>query len=473
MVHTPGSSQDGTGLNRRTFMKATAAVGAGLVAAPAILSAAGASAKVEASAATGDAAAEKDLGLAVIGCGTQGLILINQIVKMPGVKIRAVCDIWPYSQQYAAARLKAYGQEVATYGDMAEMLAKEKGLDAAFIATPDWCHSDQTVACLKAGLHVYCEEPMAPALKDARAMILAAREAKRLLQVGYQRRSSPRYLMTRDYLATKKACGSILAAAAQWNRTVGAGRGWPKDKAMDADVLKKSGYNTMERFRDWLWYKPFSSGPMSRLGATQVDVLNWFLGGPPRAVMATAVRRGAGAADWPDTYFVLYEWQIDAGDKKRTIPGRYQILQGSSHRGYFEEVTGDEGCLRVSEALPPGQLVREFEAPCPDWERALTPTPKIAFAEMLENASLDADEDEFYVKPPSFQVPEPRDYGLPVKDQPYYRPHMENFFGAIRKGTPLACPGETGYQALASALAAIQSAETQKRVELKAEDFAV
>jgi predicted dehydrogenase len=450
------------GLSRRDFLRATAA-GASLVAAPALF-AAEADPKEK----------PRDLALAVIGCGSQGLILIDQAVKMAGVRFKAVCDIWPYSQNYGAARLKAYGQEVTRYADYQEMLAAEKGLDAVLIASPDWCHAAQAIACVKAGLHVYCEEPMAPALKEARDMVLAARQAKRLLQIGYQRRSNPRYLAAAEYLTAKKACGSILAAAAQWNHQANLNRGWPKEETIPADVLKKHGYESMERLRDWLWYKPFSAGPMSRQGATQLDVLSWLLGGPPRAVLAAAARHGPAGLDWPDTWYAIYEWDLPAADGKRsTVLGRYQILQGSSHRGYFEEVTGDEGTLRLSEAQPHGRLIREYIAPLPDWEKALTRTPFASESEMSDNASLEPLEDEFYVAPPSWLKPEPRDYGLPVKDRPYFEPHLENFFEAIRKGSPLTCPGEIGYQALATALAANDAVASGKRLELKPDDFKV
>ena len=78
------------------------------------------------------------------------------------------------------------------------MLTKEKDLDAVIIATPDRFHAEQTNACLKAGLHVYCETPMAHDLDAARSMVNTARETDKLLQIGHWRRSSPRYVHTFD-----------------------------------------------------------------------------------------------------------------------------------------------------------------------------------------------------------------------------------------------------------------------------------
>jgi predicted dehydrogenase len=460
-------AQGGQGMTRRDLLRATMAAGAGLVAAPTILAATD-------SAPSATAPAEPDLAVALVGCGTQGLVLIDQAVKIPGVRFKAVCDIWPYSQRYATGRLEAYGQKPAVYADFGDLLTGEKGLDAVLIATPDAFHAEHATACLKAGLHVYCEEPMAPTLAEARGMVLASRAAKRVLAVGYQRRSSPRYLAARDYLTARKACGSVLAVQGQWNRLVGAGRGWPKDQALPPETLKKYGYDTMDQLRDWLWYEKFSAGPMVRMGGRQLDVFNWFLGGPPRAVLATAARHATAKTDWPDAYAVLLEYDVPlAGGGRQTILGRYQLLQGSSHLGYYEEVTGDEGCLRVSEAQPPARLIRETGADTPAWEKDLAGSRLTALPEMLTSGSIDPDEDEVYVQPPSYALPPSRDYLLPVKERPLFQPHLENFFDAVRKGSPVACPGEAGYQALATALAVTRSVKSQARVELKAEDYVI
>ena len=98
--------------------------------------------------------------------------------QIPGVRFRALCDIWPYRLQYGANRLKDYRQKVNLYADYREMLDKEKGLDAVVIATPDFVHAEQTKACLAAGVHVYCESMMADSIDAARSMIRAAKQPR-------------------------------------------------------------------------------------------------------------------------------------------------------------------------------------------------------------------------------------------------------------------------------------------------------
>jgi len=137
------------------------------------------------------------LNVALIGAGTQGRNLMMECLKIPGIRFRAVCDIWPFHQTYASAILKRFGHPVSVHEDWQEMLSKENSLDAAIVATPDWMHAEHAIGCLKAGLAVYCEKPMALTVEDGRAMVKASREAGKLLQIGTQRRSDPRYQAAR------------------------------------------------------------------------------------------------------------------------------------------------------------------------------------------------------------------------------------------------------------------------------------
>jgi predicted dehydrogenase len=167
------------GIDRREFIRSTAALGAGLVLTPKSFSRA-AGAKID------------DLNVALLGAGAQGQVLLNACLKIPGLRFKAVCDIWTaYNQKRVSRLLKKYHHEHNTYVDYQEMLAQEKDLDAVLIATPDFWHAEHTVACLKAGLHVYCEKEMSNTLEGARKMAHAAKETGKLLQIGHQRRSNP------------------------------------------------------------------------------------------------------------------------------------------------------------------------------------------------------------------------------------------------------------------------------------------
>ncbi len=183
-----GKLADGTifgATSRRDFLSGMAAIGAGVFLAgaagcgktPSAAAAADAPAAAAGGAppampaATASAAAlggGPDLDIAIIGAGTQGMNLLKDTVKIAGVRFKAVCDIWKYSQTYASGLLGAFKQPVNVYEDYREMLAKEK-LDGVIVATPDWVHAEHTIACLKAGIPVYCEKEMSNTLEGRRA----------------------------------------------------------------------------------------------------------------------------------------------------------------------------------------------------------------------------------------------------------------------------------------------------------------
>src|SRR5208283_1109186 len=125
--------------------------------------------------------------------------------------------------------LKKIGNEVHSYENYEDLLAKEKDLQAVIVATPDFWHAPITNTCLKAGLHVYCEKMMSNTLDGARSMVKTMRETGKLLQIGHQRRSSPRYIFALNKLVRDaEIFGRLTAAHAQWNRAVTDDFGAPK-----------------------------------------------------------------------------------------------------------------------------------------------------------------------------------------------------------------------------------------------------
>jgi len=60
--------------------------------------------------------------------------------------------------------------------------------DAGFLSCVDDQHQPE------AGLHVYCEKMMSNTIDGARSMVDTMRATGKLLQIGHQRRSNPRYL---------------------------------------------------------------------------------------------------------------------------------------------------------------------------------------------------------------------------------------------------------------------------------------
>jgi len=445
-------------MNRRELLRASLVAGAG---------AALARPEAARSAAAGDADA---LNVAVIGTGTQGRVLISAAINIPGVRFRAVADIWPYSQGYAQRWLKSRGHVVAVYEDYREMLAKERGLDAAIVATPDFVHAEHTNACLAAGLGVYCEKMMSNSLPAARSMVAAMRKTGKLLQIGHQRRSNPRYLFARERIvrpgkpagAPPGMLGRLMHAQASWNRAVSGDLGAPRKYQMDPAVLKRYGYGSMREFRNWRWFKKYGGGPISDLGSHQIDVFNWFFGCGPSAVMATGGRDFYTDREWHDNVMAIYEYKTPAGLARAF----YEVLTTTSAGGgYAEQFMGTAGSLRMSEVPKWTRVYREAHAE--DWakyvrQRIVNAPPKPKTPEPGE-AALDARVSE-----------EMAAYTLPVElSKPIHQPHLENFFDAVRGKAKLSCPADVALASEMAVFKVYEALDAQRKIAFAPEDFRV
>jgi predicted dehydrogenase len=442
-------------LDRRGFLKSAAGAGAALAFGPAVFS-------------NLHAAEGKDtINVGLIGAGEQGKVLMEAARRIPGVRFQAVSDIWPYNRKWVAGRLRAYKQGSNAYEDYREMLDKEKGLQAVIVATPDCWHAEHTVACLNAGLHVYCEKEMSNTLDGARKMVEAARKTGKLLQIGHQRRSSPIYNFCREkLLGEAKLLGRVTAVNGQWNRSVQEPIGCPKGSELDATTLKKYGYESMHQFRNWRWFRNLGGGPIVDLGSHQIDIYNWFLGARPASVLASGRNNyyDKKTHEWYDTVMAIYEYVTPDGP----VSAYYQTITTNSGQGYFEMFMGHEGTLLISERASRCRVYRETWVDATKWEpwtrkgylgEAVEPEKK----PVAQATSLDSRES---VPPPCYQ--------LPVQaDKLIHQPHLENFFDAIRGKAKLTCPPEVGYETAVAVLKVNEAAEAGRRLEFKPEEFVV
>jgi len=437
-------------------LHSAAAAGAGLALSPMVLGQ------------TDNSKKPDDINVALLGCGAQGQVLMNVCLKIPGIRFKAVCDIWTaWNQRRVSRILKAYKHEHNTYVDYEEMLDKEKDIDAVIIATPDFWHADHTVDCLKNGLHVYCEKEMSNTLEGARQMVLAARETGKLLQIGHQRRSNPRYIFCCEKLLKEaKLLGQITAVNGQWNRAVREPLGWPKKTAIDKTTLEKYGYKSMQQYRNWRWYKGLGGGPIVDLGSHQIDIYNWFLGAHPESVMASGRTNyyDKKTHEWYDTVMAIYEYEAAQGP----VTAFYQTISTNSGNGYFESFMGNQGTLVISEPAYRCSVYRE------DWMTETKWDKWVKKGYLKKAEGLDQPESEEAVgdiRPPS---PKPAKYDMSVKmDKPVHQPHLENFFDAIRGKAKLNCPAEIGYETAVAVLKVNEAAEAARKLNFKPEEFKV
>ena len=437
-------------IDRRQFIKTSTAAGASLILAPHVLTGA-------------KSFGVDDINVALLGAGAQGQVLMNACLKIPGIRFKAVCDIWKeYNQKRVYRLLGKYGHKLNAYEDYREMLANEKDLDAVIVATPDFWHAEHATACLEAGLNVYCEKEMSNTLEGAKQIVRAAKKSGKLLQVGHQRRSNPRYIHCYEKLIKEaKILGHITTINGQWNRAVQPDLGWPEKYAIPQPRLEQYGFQSMAQFRNWRWYKGFGGGPIVDLGSHQIDIFSWFLDAVPSSVMASGGTDyyDSQTHEWYDTVMAMFEYDTPKG----LVRAFYQTITTNSNMGYFENFMGDQGTLQISESAGRAGIYREQSAPLWDkWvDKSFLNAPAEEKIPNVNGAVLDVRET---VAPPKYELPV-------TFNDPYHKPHLENFFNSIRGNDTLNCPAEVGYETAVTVLKVNEAVEKASLVKYDRNEF--
>ena len=134
----------------------------------------------------------------------------------------------------------------AEYADFRSMLEKEKAIDAVLIATPDHLHAYASILAMKAGKHVYCENPLTHSVWEARTVARVAAETGVATQMGNQGRSGEGHRQTAEWL-WDGAIGAVREVHAWDNAPASFGVIWRPD-------TRPSGTPEVPEGLDWdLW----------------------------------------------------------------------------------------------------------------------------------------------------------------------------------------------------------------------------
>ena len=121
----------------------------------------------------------------VIGIGNMGWHHARVLSLLKDAELVGVADPDPDRGQLAQEQFGCQW-----FPDHHTLLAE---VEAVCIAVPTLLHHSVGLACLESGVHVLIEKPIAASQDEATALIQAAREAGRLLQVGHIERFNPAF----------------------------------------------------------------------------------------------------------------------------------------------------------------------------------------------------------------------------------------------------------------------------------------
>jgi predicted dehydrogenase len=124
-----------------------------------------------------------EIRIAVIGVGRMGLTHAENLAhRVRGARLVAVTT----SKAERAAEVRRSGGDVAVFPTL-EALLDAGDLDAVCISSSTSAHADNVEACAAAGLHIFCEKPLALTLPDCDRAIAAAERAGVKLMMGHVR----------------------------------------------------------------------------------------------------------------------------------------------------------------------------------------------------------------------------------------------------------------------------------------------
>jgi predicted dehydrogenase len=292
---------------------------------------------------------------ALVGTGWWGMNILRAAMAAGESKVVAMCDVDRNQLDPAAAEVaRLSGDTPKKYGDYREMLHAEKP-QICIVATPDHWHALATIAAVRAGAHVYVEKPVSHTILEGRAMVKAARDANRVVQVGLHRRVSPHNKSAMAFLKSGKA-GKIGMVRAFVHYPGGAGARTP-DSAPPAGLdwdfwcgpapLKP--YNKAIHPKGFRSYLDYANGQLGDWGVHWMDqVLWWTEEKYPRRVFSTAARHiKTDQTDAPDTQAVSFEFesftavwehrQYAGNEAEKTNIGCYFYgTEGTFHLGWLD-----------------------------------------------------------------------------------------------------------------------------------------
>ncbi len=158
------------------------------------------------------------INIGVIGTKGMGGGHVRLLTEMSdegqGVQVVAASDIYSAAKRKAMELGRLDGNDI--HHDYHDLLAR-KDVDAVYIATPDHWHAQMALDSLAAGKDVYLQKPMTHTVEEAKQVAGAAAKSGRILQVGSQHVSDPRFFKVKE-LIEEGAIGPVLFAQTTYSR---------------------------------------------------------------------------------------------------------------------------------------------------------------------------------------------------------------------------------------------------------------
>jgi len=390
--------------------------------------------------------------VATIGMGIMGNVDTDSAIKVPGVELAAVCDL--YTGRLTRAKEK-YGKNIITTRDYREILGR-KDIDAVIIATSDQWHARIAIEAMKSGKAVYCEKPVVQKISDGLPVIDTQKKTGKPMQVGSQRVSSIVYRKAKE-LYKSGAIGQLNCVEASFDRQDALGA-WEYTMPTDGSPTTVDWDRYIEgmtkmtwdpkKFFWWRNYRDFGTGVAGDLFVhllSGIHLLTDSLG--PKTIFASGqLCYWKDGRDVPDVMTGIMQYPESKEHPAFQLMLRVNFVSGQGEKG-VTRFYGSEGVL---EMLDNGfNISHSIMSKAPGiggWD-AFDTYPQAMQDELMKqyNQKYTAEEQKRKEVPgTNYIAPEGYDEHLE---------HFINFFDGVRGKKPLVEGPEFAFRAAAPTLA--------------------
>jgi predicted dehydrogenase len=261
--------------------------------------------------------ANSDIRVAVIGFNGRGKSHIEDIRRIKGVRLVALCDVDHNVLDRGLAESKNLGESVEGYTDIRKLL-ENKNVDAITIATPNHWHALAAIWGIEAGKDVYVEKPVSHNVWEGERIVAAARANNKIVQAGTQSRSSYALKEAVEWVRQGNL-GKILVSRGFCYKprpSIGLTDG-PQlvPESVDYDLWLGPAPSSQPRRKsfhyDWHWFWDYGNGDLGNQGIHEMDKARWFLGVQTLSPQVLAVGGRLGYEDdgqTPNTLTVFHDY---------------------------------------------------------------------------------------------------------------------------------------------------------------------
>ncbi len=260
--------------------------------------------------------ANDEIQVGIVGLNGKGAHHVEMYGKIPGVRIRALCDVDENVLNERVNGFKSRNEKVDAYTDFRKML-EDKNLDAISIATQNHWHSLMAIMACQAGKDVYVEKPVSHNVWEGRKLVEAARKYKRIVQAGMQNRSDVGLIEAYDLLKGGKLGKPVAGYGLCYKRRASIGKvpgpqSIPKHVNYDlwAGPAPLRPLMRQNLHYDWHWVWDTGNGDIGNQGVHEMDLIRWGMNvGLPKRVLSFGGRFGyTDDGETPNTQVSIFEY---------------------------------------------------------------------------------------------------------------------------------------------------------------------